>query len=62
VSHLDSFRHRLTHIDYSIHPIQVNVSDLCAPIDCVDMKWVDLNDKSRLPISVPVRRILNSMC
>lgn len=62
VSHLDSFRHRLTHIDYSIHPIQVNVSGLGAPVDRVDMKWVDPNDKNRLPISVPVRRILKSMC
>jgi A/G-specific adenine glycosylase len=62
VSHLDSFRHRLTHIDYSVYPIQVNVSGLGAPIGRADMKWVDLQDRSRLPISVPVRRILNSMC
>lgn len=62
VSQLDSFRHRLTHIDYSVHPIQVNVSGLRTSFDRLDMKWVDPNDRSRLPISVPVRRILNSMC
>jgi A/G-specific adenine glycosylase len=62
VSQLDSFRHRLTHIDYSVHPIKVNVSGSGASIDRVGMKWVDLDDKSLLPISVPVRRILNSIC
>ena len=62
VSHLDSFRHRLTHIDYSVHPIQVNVSGLGAPKDRVDTKWIDLKDKRRLAISVPVRQILNSIC
>ena len=61
VSHLESFRHRLTHIDYSVRPIKVNVSDLYVAKDRVGRKWIDIDDKNQLPISVPVRRILNSL-
>lgn len=62
ISRLDTFRHRLTHIDYSVHPIRVNVSGSGAHEDRVGTRWIRLNDKTRLPVSVPVRRILNSLC
>ena len=35
VSHLESFRHRLTHIDYSVRPIKVDVSEsICGERSC----------------------------
>lgn len=61
ILYLDSFRHRLTHIDYSVHPIQVNVSGLRVHEERVGMRWVSFHDKSDLPISVPVKKILKSL-
>lgn len=61
VLHLDSFRHRLTHIAYTIYPIRVNVSGSGVHKDRVGMRWVSFHDKSVLPVSVPVRKILKSL-
>ena len=55
--HLDNFRHRLTHIDYVVHPIRVNVTRRCSKEERSGLKWINLNDQSQLPISVPVRKI-----
>ena len=57
IVHLDTFRHRLTHIDYVVHPIRVNVTRHCSKEERSGLKWINLNDQSQLPISVPVRKI-----
>ncbi|MDA0237987.1 MAG: A/G-specific adenine glycosylase [Proteobacteria bacterium] len=56
-AHLAKFRHRLTHIDYLVRPVRVNVSLRRTKLEHSGLKWINLHDQSQLPISVPVKKI-----
>ena len=57
IAHLPNFRHRLTHIDYLVHPVRVNVSLGVSKGRHAGLKWVSLHNQGQLPISVLVKKI-----
>ena len=61
VSFLESFRHQLSHINYLVQPVKVHVSPPSAQAESSGIKWINLADFSQLPISVPVRKIIDSL-
>lgn len=61
VSFLESFRHQLSHINYLVQPVKVHVSPPSAQAESSGIKWINLTDFSQLPISVPVRKIIDSL-
>ena len=55
---LKKFRHRLTHIDYTITPIIFEVTRKMEELTVDQEKWISLDDTA-IAVSVPVRKVLD---